>query len=169
MAWVMNKVFRSLIPKGVFTFSSLNLISDALSPSIQRVYEYAKGTVRECNPSTAVDTKSEWAEMLGTTMFETDAAFISTYTGTGGQCFSYLKERLNYEFPDLKIIKTGVLEYLIQGNVTTTNDWLRVQSIIARYYPYYCSENYNVRITESLNVAVCGIGVCGEARTGKKE
>ena len=166
---LMTKTLWGLLPKKIFGGELVRQSIDGIAVSLGRVRTRLHGVLDEMNPSTAVETIDDWAEMLQVPPGVGNTGITESFTAMGGQDHTYLEGKIQAEYPDLDVTVNGVYDYTIEGDVPTSFDFTRVKSIIARYFPLYDVPAYNMRTLENLAVARCGLGVTGEARTGKKE
>jgi uncharacterized protein YmfQ (DUF2313 family) len=171
---LMTAAARTLLPRGVFG-RDFHRVYRAISQSLQRAYEFSRGTLRESRPGAATDTIDQWAADLAVDVSKindigTKRRRVATaWFSAGGQSLEYVEGEIRRELNKISISETATNQYEISGDVQTTAAYQRLQGLVGRLAPLHAEPTYSVRIIEGLPIARHGVGATGTMRTGKEE
>ncbi len=164
---VTKRAFLSLFPRNVLNGDKIFTLKKGVGVYLDRVFLDLAKIIKESNPGTSNETLPEWAKDYALPLSIGSRGVRNTFASTGGQSLEYLQDAVSAEFPNITITETGVLTYEVSGSVLTTNDRIRLESVIDRIFPLYCSVTENIIVVSGADVARCNLGITGAAITGK--
>lgn len=148
---------------------------EALSQSFERLRVLYHNAPAESIPRLCDVMSQEWSDTLGQHYYPNEPLesrriqLDMLYTALGGQSKDYLMEQIERAYPNVFLVENSITAYTVDGDVQTERDYNRLLNLIVRITPLHLVPTYSIRIIEFLEVARCGLAICGKARTGKAE
>lgn len=107
---VLNLI-KNLFPKGspYTLLGNFGKLIKGISISIELLYQFAKNTLLEANPSNTTDLINEWFNTLNIknikelSISEKRSILNANYTGVGGQSRQYIESQIQKIFPNIQI------------------------------------------------------------------